>query len=138
MRKITALVSLVLMLAVAPATAHATAPQAPRNAGFEGVWTGTQEGFENGTFVTQEVRFTISSRQGAAFTGSKSWREKGGEWSTPEKFQGVFTSSKSFQAVDEDGYIFGTMVTPAKIRGTYLESGSDAAAFTHVLTKTSR
>ena len=138
MKRVLSLVSLLLIMTLAPATAHATSPQSPRNAGFEGVWTGTSEGFENGTFISREVRFTISSTKGAAFTGTKSWREKGGEWSAPEPFQGVFATARTYRAVDEDGYMFGTLVSPTRIRGTYQEAGTDAAAYTQILTKTSR
>ena len=138
MKKMLALISLVFVMVLAPATAQAASPLAPRNAGFEGVWTGTSEGFENGVFVSREVRFTIVSRQGAAFTGTKSWREKGGEWSAPEPFQGVFVTARTYRAVDGDGYLTGTLVSPTRIRGTYQEAGSDAAAYTQILTKISR
>ena len=63
---------------------------------------------------------------------------KDGQWSEPEAFQGVLYKSGVLHAVDSDGYLIGELVSPTKIRATYLEPGSDQAALVTELTKASR
>lgn len=46
--------------------------------------------------------------------------------------------SGDFHAADNDGYIIGRLVSPTKIRATYLEAGEDQSALVTVLTKASR
>lgn len=113
-------------------------PSAPKNAGVTGMWLGTNSGFENGVYKSSEVRYTITAVNGVALTGTKSWRQADGTWSDPESFQGVLYKSGDFHAADNDGYIIGRLVSPTKIRATYLEAGEDQSALVTVLTKASR
>ena len=50
----------------------------------------------------------------------------------------MFVTARTYRAVDGDGYLTGTLVSPTRMRGTYQEAGSDAAAYTQILTKISR
>ena len=138
MRPLAIVAAVLLIASAAPVTAHASEPAAPRNTGISGTWIGTQKGFENGTFVSRQVRYTIAKAKGAALTGTKSWRDAGGTWSSPEPFQGVLLASGEFNAVDDDGYIFGELVTPTRIRGTYMEAGADQAVYLQDLRKATR
>jgi len=127
------------LLAVVPVgAANAQTPTAPRNAGVTGMWMGTNSGFENGVYKSSKVRYTITAVDGVAFTGSKSWQRTDGTWSDPESLQGVLYKSGDFHAADNDGYIIGRLVSPNKIRATYLEAGDDSSALVTVLTKASR
>ncbi len=69
-------------VALAPtgaALAHQTA--APRNVGITGMWLGTNYGFENGTYKDTPVRYTVTSVNGIALTGTKQWQMSNGRWS---------------------------------------------------------
>lgn len=133
---VTVAAALITLLPVSSAQAQESA--APRNVGITGMWLGTNSGYENGVYTSREVRYSITGVTGVAITGTKSWRQVGGEWSEPEQFQGVLYKSGDFHAVDDDGYFLGRLVTPTKIRGTYLEAGEDQSALVVSLTKASR
>ncbi len=131
--------ALIALIALLPATASHAQPMAkPKNLGVAGLWEGTNTGFENGVFRVREIRFSIAKTNGVALTGTKSWRDLGGTWSAEEPFQGVLYKSGELHAVDSDGYIIGRLVSPTRIRATYLEAGEDQAAFVLNLTKASR
>ena len=85
--------------------------------------------------MNRQVRFIITKVKGEALTGNKSWRESNGQWSEPERFQGVLTKSGVFRAVDEDGYIFGELISPSRILGTYMEAGADQVTLIQDLRK---
>lgn len=133
---VTVAAAMLAILPVSAAQAHESA--APRNVGVTGTWVGTNSGYENGVFTSREVRYAITDVTGVAITGTKSWRQDNGEWSEPEGFQGVLYKSGEFNAVDDDGYILGRLVSPTKIRATYLEAGEDQSALVVVLNKSSR
>lgn len=116
----------------------ATTTQSPKNAGVTGLWIGTNSGYENGVYKSGDVRYSITAVNGVALTGTKSWRMADGTWSEPEGFDGVLYRTGEFHAVDEDGMLIGRLISPTKIRATYLEAGSDRAALVTVLTKASR
>jgi hypothetical protein len=119
-------------------TALADQTSSPRNVGISGSWLGTNYGFENGIYKDTPVRYTVTKVDGISLTGTKQWQMSNGQWSDPEMFQGVLYKSGAFHAVDNDGYLIGELVSPTKIRATYLESGEDQAALVTVLTKASR
>lgn len=102
------------------------------------MWLGTNYGFENSVYKDTPVRYTVTSVDGVALTGTKQWQMSNGQWSEPELFQGVLYKSGAFHAVDNDGYLKGELLSPTKIRATYLEAGEDQAALVTVLTKASR
>lgn len=130
-------IALVSVTAASP-SAQAAHTQAPRNTGIAGTWIGTQRGFENGTYVNRQVRLIVTKAKGEAISGTKSWREISGTWSEPEEFQGAVKKSGEIHAVDEDGYLIGELVSPTRIRATYLEAGTDQAAFICDLKKATR
>lgn len=137
--KRTAIVIASAVLALVPVSAaQAQTSAAPRNVGITGMWLGTSYGYENGVFKSSDVRYTVTAVNGAALTGTKAWRQADGTWSEPESFQGVIYKSGEFHAADEDGYLVGRLISPTKIRVTYLEAGSDQAALVTNLTKASR
>lgn len=138
MRILVAAAAALLIATIAPATAQADQAQAPGNTGITGTWIGTQKGFENGTYVSRQVRFVVTKAKGESLTGTKSWRETNGEWSEPEPFQGAILKSGTFHAVDDDGYIIGELVSPTRIRATYLEAGNDQAVLIQDMTKATR
>ena len=119
-------------------TTKAQTTKAPKNVGVTGLWLGTNSGYENGVYKSGDVRYSITEVNGVALTGTKSWRMADGTWSEPEGFDGVLYRSGEFHAVDEDGMLIGRLISPTKIRATYLETGSDRAALVTVLTKASR
>lgn len=127
------------VLALVPVSAaQAQTSAAPRNVGITGMWLGTNYGYENGVFKSSDVRYTVTAVTGVTLTGTKAWRQADGTWSEPESFQGVIYKSGEFHAADEDGYLVGRLISPTKIRATYLEAGSDMAALVTNLTKASR
>ena len=127
------------VVAMAPTgAALASQSTAPKNVGITGMWLGTNYGFENGIYKDTAVRYTVTKVNGIALTGTKQWQMNDGQWSDPEMFQGVLYRSGAFHAVDNDGYLIGEIVSPTKIRATYLEAGDDQAALVTVLTKASR
>ena len=138
MRRVIVALAALLFALVPAGMAHAETSASPRNAGLTGMWMGTNTGFENGVFKSTDIRFSITAVNGAALTGTKSWRQADGTWSEPEAFQGVLYRSGEFHAVDNDGYIIGERVAPNRIRATYLEAGDDQGAFVLNLTKASR
>lgn len=101
------------------------------------MWLGTNSGYENGIYKSSLVRYTITQVNGVALTGIKSWMKADGTWSDPEAFQGVLYKSGEFHAVDNDGYLVGKLISPTKIRATYLEAREDQGALVTVLTKAS-
>ena len=126
------------VVAMAPTgAALASQSAAPKNVGITGMWLGTNYGFENGIYKDTAVRYTVTKVDGIALTGTKQWQMNDGQWSDPEMFQGVLYRSGAFHAVDNDGYLVGELVSPTKIRATYLEAGDDQAALVTVLTKAS-
>jgi len=135
-----ALVSLTALAAAIMPASIALADQAstPKNVGIAGSWIGSNYGYENGVYKDTPVRYTVTAVNGIAVTGTKQWRMSDGQWSDPESFQGVIYKSGMFHAVDRDGYLVGELVSPTKIRATYLEAGEDQAALVTVLTKASR
>ena len=138
LKKVLVLIAATLV-ALLPATAASAAPALkPANVGITGMWLGTSQGYENGAFKSTEVRYTITAVDGVFLTGTKSWLMKSGTWSEPESFQGVLYKTGAFYAADHDGYLIGELVSPTKIRATYLEAGDDEAALVTVLTKASR
>ena len=138
MKRIAIVLASALIAVLPVSAAHAQTPSAPKNVGVTGMWLGTNSGFENGVYKSSEVRYTITAVNGVALTGTKSWRQADGTWSDPESFQGVLYKSGDFHAADNDGYIIGRLVSPTKIRATYLEAGDDQSALVTVLTKASR
>lgn len=127
------------VVAMAPTSAAlANQTMAPKNIGVTGMWLGTNYGFENGTYKDTPVRYTVIKVDGIALTGTKQWQMSNGQWSDPESFQGVLYKSGVLHVVDNDGYLIGELVSPTKIRATYLEAGEDQAALVTVLTKASR
>jgi hypothetical protein len=138
MKRIAIVLASALIAVLPVSAAHAQTPSAPKNAGVTGMWLGTNSGFENGVYKSSEVRYTITAVNGVALTGTKSWRQADGTWSDPESFQGVLYKSGDFHAADNDGCIIGRLVSPTKIRATYLEAGEDQSALVTVLTKASR
>jgi hypothetical protein len=131
--------SLSLLLLLLPVgAAQAQAPLAKKNVGITGMWLGTNSGYENGVYKSSPVRYTVTQTNGIALTGVKSWMKADGTWSDPETFQGVLYKSGEFHAVDNDGYLVGKIISPTKIRATYLEAGEDQSALVTVLTKASR
>ena len=130
-------IALAVVTAASP-SAQAAHTQAPRNTGIAGTWIGTQKGFENGTYMNRQVRLIVTKAKGEAISGTKSWREISGAWSEPEAFQGAVMKSGEFRAVDEDGYLIGELVSPTRIRATYLEAGTDQAALICDLKKATR
>jgi acid phosphatase class B len=128
-----------LLLIVAPTSAaHAQVKSTPKNSGITGVWLGTNYGFVNGVFKSNDLRFTIQKVNGVTFAGVKSWRQSNGEWSEPEPFMGIMYKNGEFHAADTDGVLIGKGTSPNKIRATYLEVGEDQAALVMNLTKASR
>ena len=131
--------SIVLAVVTAGSTsAQAADTQAPRNTGITGTWIGTQKGFENGTYVNRQVRLIVAKAKGEAISGTKSWREIGGAWSEPESFQGAVLKSGEFHAVDDDGYFIGELISPTRIRATYLEAGADPTTLISEFKKATR
>lgn len=126
------------VIAAIPTSAQAAHTQAPRNTGLSGTWIGTQKGFESGTYVTRQVRLVVTKVKGEAMSGTKSWREINGSWSEPETFQGAVMKSGEFRAVDEDGYFIGELISPTRIRATYLEAGADQTVLISDLKKATR
>lgn len=127
------------LVALLPASAtHAQTMHAPMNVGISGLWLGTNYGYENGVYKSSDVRYTVTAVDGVALSGEKSWRQADGTWSDPEGFEGVLYRSGEFHAVDEDGILIGRLISPTKIRATYLETGTDRAALVTVITKASR
>ena len=115
----------------------ASAPSGPLAEGaIEGTWIGENLGYETGEYQDREIRLVIEESTGTTFSGEKSWREIGGEWSEPEGFAGNILDGTDFHAADEDGYLIGTIVSSTTIEATYLESGVDAGAFALTLEKT--
>jgi len=102
---------------------------------LEGTWIGSNLGYEDGEYQEREIRLIIEQSTEGAFSGVKSWRELGGEWSEPENFAGALLDSTGFHAADDDGYIIGTVVSPTSIQATYLEAGDDHGAFALDLTQ---
>ncbi|MER3388556.1 MAG: hypothetical protein RJQ01_00855 [Microcella sp.] len=102
---------------------------------LEGTWIGDNLGYEGGEYQEREIRFVIDQSTGSTFSGEKSWREVDGEWSEPESFSGNVLDATDFHAVDDDGYIVGTLVSATTIQATYLEAGVDAGAFALTLEK---
>jgi hypothetical protein len=138
MKKILVSLVAVFFALTTVSVAQAQTPAASRNAGITGMWLGSGTGFENGALKKTDMRFTITQVDGVTFTGTKSWRSPGGTWSEPEGLQGAIYKSGEFHAVDEDGYMVGRLISPTKIRYTYLEAGSDSAAIVYNLVKASR
>ena len=103
---------------------------------IEGTWIGEQIGYEQGVLKETEVRYLIEDSVGGAFSGTKSWREVGGQWSEAEVFEGAFIDSQQFYATDSDGFTVGKLTSSNSITSTYLESGEDQGAFAENLTKT--
>ena len=138
MKKILIATLSALLLLTPAAAAQAQTPVAKKNVGITGMWLGTNSGYENGIYKSSPVRYTITQVNGVALTGIKSWMKADGTWSDPETFQGVLYKSGEFHAVDNDGYLVGKLISPTKIRATYLEAGEDQGALVTVLTKASR
>jgi len=136
-RILIAALSALLLLAPAVPT-QAQTHVAKKNVGITGMWLGTASGFENGVYKSTRVRCTFTQVNGVALTGIKSWMKADGTWSDPETFQGVLYKSGDFHAADNDGYLVGKLISPTKIRATYLEAGEDQSALVTVLTKASR
>lgn len=105
---------------------------------IEGSWVGEQIGYEKGVLKETEVRYLIEESAGGVFSGTKSWRELGGQWSEAEVFEGAFIDSQQFYATDSDGLIVGKMTSSNSITATYLESGDDQGAFAENLTRTTQ
>jgi len=131
MRILVALVS-ALALTLLPAMPAQAAPAATSK--IVGTWKGESSGYEGGVYVSRELRWTITKSKGPAFTGTKSWRDVGGKWSAPEVMNGVLLSNGEVRWADEDGTFLG-MLDGGHISGTYLEPGSDSAAFSQHLKK---
>lgn len=138
MKRLAILIVSTVLALIPISTVSAQTPNAPRNVGITGMWLGTNYGYENGVFKSTDVRYSITEVNGVALTGTKAWRQDDGSWSDPEFFQGVMYKSGDFHAVDEDGYLIGRLISPTKIRATYLEAGADQAALVTNLTKASR
>ena len=125
-----------ITLAFSLAGCAASAPSGPLGEGeIEGTWIGENLGYEDGEYQEREIRFVIDASTGTTFSGEKSWREIGGDWSDPEGFSGNILEGTDFHAVDDDGYLIGTIVSSTTIRATYLEAGVDAGAFALTLEK---
>ena len=107
----------------------AAAPSAVDASDLEGTWIGSNLGYESGEYQEREIRLVIEDSTGSTFSGEKSWREPGGEWSESEGFSGSVLDGTEFHAVDSDGYIIGTIESSTSIHATYLEAGDDSGAF---------
>jgi hypothetical protein len=101
-----------------------------------GTWTGSNLGYENGMYQERQIRLVVEESTGTTFSGSKAWRELGGDWSAPETFAGSVLNSTEFHVADSDGYIIGTIESASSIHATYLEAGADSGVFALDLTKT--
>lgn len=131
---LTAVAAIALTFSLAGCAAAGTSGPLSEGA-IEGTWIGENLGYENGEYQEREIRLVIDESTGTTFSGEKSWREIDGDWSDPEGFAGTILEGEDFHAVDEDGYMLGTIVSPTTIRATYLESGVDAGAFALTLEK---
>ena len=88
-----------------------------------GKWTGQQNGFEMGKYVTKDIKIEITEAKGNAFTGFKrgSWLPDGQK----ELINGVIGDDGSIYISDEDGYTVGKIKSNGDIWLVYLEASKD-------------
>lgn len=130
------------LVALAAAFALTFLPVSPAQAAEEasellGTWRGTSEGFQDGRYLTLELRWTVTKARGTSFIGAKSWRPVGAKkWSAPNRTTGVVSPSGDIRWVDDDGVFLGRIEEGGDIRGTYLEAAvGDQSALDHRLRK---
>lgn len=130
-----------ILIAVISAIALTLLPSMPAQAGSAdaspiiGTWKGTSTGYEGGVYVSKEIKWVITRSKGTSFSGTKSWRPAGGTWSAAELVVGVMLPSGEVRWADEDGTFLGVLENSRRIRGTYLETGTDQAAFDQIVRK---
>lgn len=133
MRMLVALTSVVALTFLPSSPAQA----AEDASGLVGTWRGTSEGFQDGEYLTLELRWTVTKARGTSFIGAKSWRPAGAKkWSSPERTTGVILPNGDIRWVDDDGVFLGQIGEAGDIRGTYLEAEiGDQSALDHRLRK---
>ncbi len=109
-------------------------PVIPAGSDFQGTWTQTGAGYENGSPVTWENQtLVIEKADGQGFTGFKEYT-RDGEQPQKEIVNGVIGINGDVLIVDEDGKFEGRLVN-GKLQGQYAEVGVDAAAINVELAK---
>ena len=72
MKKLLAATAAIMLTFLSMGVAHAETKSGPRNVGINGVWVGTNCGFQNGVSKSTDLRWTIEKVNGVTFTGVKS------------------------------------------------------------------
>ncbi len=115
-----------VMLALILATTGLSAAEIPH---LVGNWTGSYEGYEEGTGYMNYTGalMTVSEQKGRLFTGNFSDLE---QWK--EGFAGIIAlDNKTLYVAEYDhmGYAIGTIISNDTIELDYLENGETAGAF---------
>ena len=88
-----------------------------------GLWSGPRMEHDLGDVVGGIEELTITSREGAAFGGTKRWHDGDGQWFPTEALNVVVQPDGLIAMTDEDGVMLGRMLDDGSLELAYVSPG---------------